>query len=506
MATRDPYVAIDAGMDLRAHARSLRRVWEAAHAGDPGRVRPRAVIEQSWRRLARAGLDPERLRPRPALDAAALAATRESSSLTGVLPALRRCLGALADDAQHVVVICDADGRILWLEGHPRVKDDAAERIAFAEGMLWTEDSAGTNAIGTALAIDHAVQIFSAEHFLADQHAWWCSAAPLHDPATGALLGVVDISGPMRTAHPHSLGLVSAAAAMAEDALRLQRAAEEDRLRRAYLERTALLGRHRSAMLGPDGRVLIAQPAGWVGGAVEVSPDGGVMTLPDGRQALSEPLEDGGHLLWGVTTHERSSPGRTGLRLQLLGRQGLTARLGSGPPLRLGVRQAEILALLALHPAGLTCEQLTLELYGEDGNPISTRAQISRLRRVLGSVLAARPYRLLGDVSADFLEVGRLLRSGDVAGALRAHRAPLLVESEVPRLVQARDELEGSLRRAARAGGLDVLWAWLDSESGRDDAVGLREFLVAAAPDDDPRGAVAAARLRALRLRWDGVA
>ena len=61
--------------------------------------------------------------------------------------------------------------------------------------MLWSEDSAGTNAIGTALAIDHAVQVFSAEHFLADQHAWWCSAAPIHDPVTGALLGVVDISG-----------------------------------------------------------------------------------------------------------------------------------------------------------------------------------------------------------------------------------------------------------------------------------------------------------------------
>ena len=36
--------------------------------------------------------------------------------------------------------------------------------------MLWTEDSAGTNAIGTALEIDHAVQVFSAEHFLAEQH------------------------------------------------------------------------------------------------------------------------------------------------------------------------------------------------------------------------------------------------------------------------------------------------------------------------------------------------
>ena len=54
----------------------------------------------------------------------------------------------------------------------------------------------GTNAIGTALAIDHAVQVFSAEHFSAKQHTWWCSAAPIHDPATGAVLGVVDLSGP----------------------------------------------------------------------------------------------------------------------------------------------------------------------------------------------------------------------------------------------------------------------------------------------------------------------
>jgi transcriptional regulator of acetoin/glycerol metabolism len=155
-------------------------------AGDAGPLRPRAAIEQSWRRLARAGLDPERLRPRTALDADALAQTRESSALAGVLTVLRGSLGALAQDAEHVMVICDADGRILGLEGHPRMKEEAADRITFAEGMLWTADSAGTNAIGTALAIDHAVQIFSAEHFLAEQHAWWCSAAPMHDPATGA--------------------------------------------------------------------------------------------------------------------------------------------------------------------------------------------------------------------------------------------------------------------------------------------------------------------------------
>ena len=56
-----------------------------------------------------------------------------------------------------------------------------------------------------------------------------------------------------------------------------------------------------------------------------------------------------------------------------------------------------------------------------------------------------------------------------MAGALRTHRAPLLVESDAPRIVQARSELEGALRRAARAGGQDTLWTWLGSESGRDD-------------------------------------
>jgi hypothetical protein len=315
-------------------------------------------------------------------------------------------------------------------------------------------------------------------------------------------LGVVDISGPLRTAHPHSLGLVAAAAGMAEDSLRLRRAADEERLRAAYLERTAMLGRHRSAMVDRDGRVLIAQPAGWVAGAVEVPSGGGTVVLPDGHEALAEPLEGGGALLWGATGRVRPSV-RPSLRLELLGRQGLSARIGTQAPLTLSVRQAEILALLALHPDGLTCEQLTIELYGEQGNPVSTRAQVSKLRRLLGPLLAARPYRLLGDVHSDFRHVERLLVDGDVAGALRLHRAPLLVESDAPRIVQARSELEGALRRAARAGGQDTLWTWLGSESGRDDLGSLREF-IREAPPDDPRVSVAVARMNALQERWAG--
>ncbi|MGH2763716.1 MAG: GAF domain-containing protein [Thermoleophilaceae bacterium] len=463
----------------------------------PRCVRP--VIERSWARMAGAGLDPEELHPRAAFDSRGLEDIRASSRLSEVMPVLRRCLGALAEDAEHVVVVCDAAGRVLWMEGHTRVKHQA-DRITFGEGMLWTEDSAGTNAIGTALAIDHAVQIFSAEHFLPEQHRWWCSAAPIHDPVTGELLGIVDLSGPMRTAHPHSLALVMAAAAMAENVLRFQQAVEDERLRRLYAERTARPGHDASALVAADGRVLIAQPAGWAEGVVQVPPEGGPLTLPSGRQAVAEALDGrGGWVLREAV--RQAGPGTTPLLLRLLGRHALSARLGKADAFELSLRRAEILALLAMHPDGLSAEQLTLYLYGEHGNRITTRAEMSRLRKLLGPWLAAKPYRLVADVKADFLEVERLLAAGELGRALRRYRGPLLVESEAPRIEQARHELEGALRRAVMHGPLEHLWGWLRNEAGRDDPPAMAEYL-RRAPGDDPHRPLIDARLRSLRSRW----
>ena len=59
----------------------------------------------------------------------------------------------------------------------------------FVCGADWSEQGAGTNALGTAIAVDHPVQIFSAEHFNRIVHPWQCSGAPIHDPATGEILG-----------------------------------------------------------------------------------------------------------------------------------------------------------------------------------------------------------------------------------------------------------------------------------------------------------------------------
>jgi hypothetical protein len=185
---------------------------------------------------------------------------------------------------------------------------------------------------------------------------------------------------------------------------------------------------------------------------------------------------------------------RPTLCLQLLGRG---PRAGD---VELSLRHAEILALLALHPDGLTAEQLTLHLYGETGNRISTRAEMSRLRKLLGDCLAARPYRLLATVEADFLDVESRLAAGDVGGAFDAFRGPLLPESDAPRVAQARDELEGALRRAAFASA-DGLWRWLQTEPGRDDPAAMDEFLHRAA-QADPHRALVESRRRSLQRRW----
>ena len=80
----------------------------------------------------------------------------------------------------------------------------------FAVGALWSESGAGTNAIGTALAADHAVQVFAAEHFNEVVQAWTCAAAPVHDPDTGEVLGVIDLTSRMSTVHPHSFAVAVA--------------------------------------------------------------------------------------------------------------------------------------------------------------------------------------------------------------------------------------------------------------------------------------------------------
>jgi len=167
----------------------------------------------------------------------------------------------------------------------------------------------------------------------------------------------------------------------------------------------------------------------------------------------------------------------SGLRilLECLGRSEslLTVDDGRGrlTTLRLSPRHSEILLLLASAPRGLSGDELAVLLYEDDGASSTLRAELNRLRGLLGEeLLASRPYRLVAGVTGDWLAVEGQLASGDLRAAMRTYGGPLLPRSTAPGVVRLRDSLEASLRHALlRSGRPDLMSAWTRSTWGRDD-------------------------------------
>jgi hypothetical protein len=367
---------------------------------------------------------------------------REQHPLARMMPTLRHLLLDVAEAARHIVAVCAADGELLWVEGPARVCVAAEDTMNFAEGTLWSEAGAGTNALGTALAVGHPIQVFAAEHFNATVHPWTCSAAPILDPEDGCLLGTIDLTGPYRMTHPHSLALVTAAAGAATGALRQRLWQHDERLRDRYIRRLVHLGRRPTGVVSRSGRVVMAHPMGWLGTQVAIPAEGRVGFLPGGETFRAEPLGvEGGYLVWAASEPGEPSP-RRALRLRLMGEP--RAWL-DGAPLHLSPRHAEILALLAVRSDGLSSEQLGAALYGPGYPVASVRSEVSRLRRLLGSALATRPYRLVADVDADVLDLRRCALEGRLADALDLRGDGLLPRSRAPGVAELRADLDGLL-------------------------------------------------------------
>ncbi|MEW2383137.1 GAF domain-containing protein [Micromonospora sp. NPDC047707] len=413
----DPWLALEFGADPAERIAQVGAAHEAFLTAGAAPHRVREVVRRSWERSAL--LDPETTPPVELTDDA-LERYRAAHPLSRVLPLFRDLLGGIAQDGAHLMAVCDAYGRLLWVEGHPGVLRHA-ERMNFVPGARWDEPHAGTNAPGTALAVDHSVQIFATEHFSRRVQRWTCAAAPIHDPATGRLLGAVDITGGDHLANPQSLALVRATARAAE----------------AFLA-----------------------------GAAPVEPD---------------------------VVH-----------VSALGRDEAELRVG-GRRIRLGRRHSELLVLLVDHPEGRTGEQLGLDLYGDDRlHPVTLRAELSRLRRVLGrDLLNSRPYRLRGRVRADFRTVTDLLERGDPAGALDAYPGVLLPGSDAPGVTRLRRLVDGQLRAAVLAtADPALLAAWTATPAGADDLAAW-EALARALPPGAPRRPLAVTRIRQLAEEYD---
>ncbi|MFF5990937.1 GAF domain-containing protein [Prauserella flavalba] len=413
--------AVPVGADPRRYARVLARVHEAALSGASPPAEPRAVIGASWQRMRRLGLDPdhgrEDGRPLPAED---LEARRRASGLADALPILRGGLISVAEEAAHIMVVVDGDACVLWREGSNAVRH-RADRLGFTEGVSWDENHVGTNAIGTALVARRPMQVYSAEHYVRSHHAWTCAAAPLHDPRDGRLLGVVDLSGPAPTVHATTLALVDAVAKLAESQLRNAHLAELERLRAAALP----------VLSKVPGRAMVTDEHGWVAAVSGLAPldrvplprgcAPGEAWLPSLGTCQVEPVPGG--WLVRVTEHD-TERGTTSAVLDVRSPRDCTLTV-TGPSgtwsYPLSPRHAEMLYVLACHRDGRSAAELALDLFGDAERTVTVRAEMSRLRRRLGTILARRPYRFADDLEVvlERPEAPELVLPHSTAPALR---------------------------------------------------------------------------------------
>ena len=430
----DSWVGLQAGVDARKWAGLLRRAHEVAINRGRAPSIVRGVIADSWQRCTDTGVDPDEPGAPLAIDPDDADARWREHPLSAGTEVLRGVLGNLLYEGRHIFVVSDANGCLLWADGHPDVLR-ASERIRFCPGHQWSESAAGTNAVGTALATDHAVQVFSAEHYRSEVHGWQCSGAPVHDPETGDKLGVIDVTGRYDTAHPHTLALVEMAARLVEQHLRTTMLERDTRILRLFAEHTAKFGGP-AAVLSPSGRVLAATPSAWTSGRVEVPAAASEVQLGDATAEL-HPLGEGTLILPARSPHSR--PRTTPSQLTLLGRDRAELRTPTATH-RLTARHSDIVGLLSLQPEGLDARTLSELLYGEPGHEIAVRAEMHRLREILGPALATRPYRLDG-VQIDCSEVSEALTAGAIEEARDAYGGPLLPRSSVPALVAAREAL-----------------------------------------------------------------
>jgi hypothetical protein len=186
------------------------------------------------------------------------------------------------------------------------------------------------------------------------------------------------------------------------------------------------------------------------------------------------------------------------LKLSLLGRDHAGIEI-DGRSVELSRRHTEILALLCARPAGMTSAELATDLYGDSGQPGSARVQLCRMRKLLGPLIEADPYRLSIDVESDMGRLQGLLARGAIREAAELYCGRLLPHSEAPGVVRERDALDGWLRQAVMtADDDDALWAWLRSPTGKDDLQAWKRLL-SHLDFRDPRRSLAAAQIGLLR-------
>jgi transcriptional regulator of acetoin/glycerol metabolism/DNA-binding CsgD family transcriptional regulator len=279
------------------------------HGGEP-RPEVRDDIWSSWRRSASSGLSPERF---------TVPHTGDGDRDGLLARAARPVLSSLTDDLASTsvgVLLSGRDGDILDRWVPERSLGSRFDRVHLAPGFVYKEPAVGTNAIGTAIAARQPSFVRGSEHFADALTALACAAAPIMDPRTGHVLGVIDLTCSEQDASPLMLALARRTAREIEERLVDDTAIAERVMMRQFLRKRR---GSKHPMVFANQRIVLANTA--AEGLVKAEDEpllrleaeammatgsfgASEIVLTNGKRVAmrSEPIADGGAAL-GVVMH-----------------------------------------------------------------------------------------------------------------------------------------------------------------------------------------------------------
>ncbi|ULT58925.1 sigma 54-interacting transcriptional regulator [Neobacillus drentensis] len=193
------------------------------------------IIHQSLMRSRENKIDPNRKKGKVNKELWQRSILHNEELFHTTLPLMKDIFQLVAGTG-FMVVICDKNGLLLKTIGDEDTLQKARE-ISFIEGADWSEETVGTNAIGTCIKEQIPLQVFHDEHYMKICQEWTCSASPIFGN-DGKLLGVLNVSGPYEKVHQHTLGMVVSTARAVENLMKLQDKINRNELMKSYLEAT----------------------------------------------------------------------------------------------------------------------------------------------------------------------------------------------------------------------------------------------------------------------------
>jgi PAS domain S-box-containing protein len=183
----------------------------------------RNVIADSWIRSRKHGVDP--LSEKIEVNLSTEELGKRYNQFMALIKTARPFMSSLyklVGNEGLIIRLTDKDGYVLECIGDQDLVKTYGN-LSMYTGCNIKEEVIGTNAIGTALAIDGPIQVFGAEHYCKQFHNWTSSACPIRNEKKG-IIGILSMTGPSCNVHPHTLGMVVATAAAIGKEIKLEKA------------------------------------------------------------------------------------------------------------------------------------------------------------------------------------------------------------------------------------------------------------------------------------------